>query len=629
VLAYGTTMLLMCFPAVLRGADDVAGETQRTKHYDLYVEGDLDAVGLGNLLEQLHATLTTYFGDAPKDRLRIQVLADEARFEQVLADAGQPDQDGGGYYSPAAKTAWLFVQPSEYFTRHLLLHEATHQFHYLVATGNDAPSAAWYREGLADYMGLHTWDGRQLRVGRVPLISLEDFPARAADEFAAAEWDLPEIVAGSKEIGRGAGWMLVHFLINRDYETFRKLAARLDRREEPRRAFAETFGEITADMTHELRQWVTQRQQPFDDVWIEWQPWGSGIEGRSDSIALCLAKQTPRRFETEIEHVGGELNGGVAFGYRGPEDLYVLQIRGDGHAHLLRREAGIWQHLTKTPLAHAAGNPLLRVHQLDQQRVALYANNKEVQRFDAAGRVGLIVDGCCLRFRFAGAGPAAHLSLTELIDPNQRNADGRTLLHQSVLDEDTGKVERLLLAGADVERALDNGVTPIMMAAFKNNVKATQLLLMSGARVQRTTGTGTTALHYAAAGGNPELVQLLLDAGAKIDAKKPGGTTPLILAAQNGRAKVIVSLVDAGADVNARLAERNITGLMLAAQNGHTAAVHALLDKGANWRWRDRQGRTALDYARANERTTVVDALQKAMRPAETPSGPTDPESSS
>ena len=41
------------------------------------------------------------------------------------------------------------------------------------------------------------------------------------------------------------------------------------------------------------------------------------------------------------------------------------------------------------------------------------------------------------------------------MDPNQRNADGRTLLHQSILDEDTGKVERLLLAGADVEEALE------------------------------------------------------------------------------------------------------------------------------------------------------------------------------
>jgi hypothetical protein len=622
-LAFSVAVLLMNIPGASCRADDTAAEVHRTEHYELHVEGDLDAVDLGNLLEQLHATLTAYFGEAPGDRLRIEMLRDETRFKQALADAGEPDQDGGGYYSPAAKTAWLFIQPSEYFTRHLLLHEATHQFHYLLATGNDAPSAEWYREGLADYMGLHTWDGKQLHVGCVPLVSLEDFPAQAAEEFIAAEWALPEIVAGKKEIGRGAGWMLVHFLINRDYGTFGNLAARLDRREDPQQAFAETFGEFNGEMIDDLKQWVTERQQPFEDIWVEWQPWGDNIEGHSESIALCLVKRVPRRFEAEIQHVVGELKSGIAFGYQSPENLYVLQIRSDRHVHLLQREAGIWHRLSKTPLAHSTGYPTLRIDQLDQQRVALYANNKEVQRLSASGRVGLTVDGCRARFRVKGAEPGAHLSLTELIDPNQRSADGRTLLHQSILDEDTGKVERLLFAGADVEVALENGVTPIMMAAFKNNVRAAQLLLVSGADVKRATSTGTTALHYAAAGGNPELVGLLLDAGASIDAKKPGGTTPLILAAQHGRVKAIVALVDAGADVNARLAGRNITGLMLAAQNGHTAAVCTLLDRGAEWRAKDWQGRTALDYATANERTAVVDALRSARESAEQTSGST------
>jgi ankyrin repeat protein len=271
--------------------------------------------------------------------------------------------------------------------------------------------------------------------------------------------------------------------------------------------------------------------------------------------------------------------------------------------------------VTKTPLADSAESPELRIDQIDEAHVALYANNREVQRLNAPGRVGLTVDGCHVRFRVAGVGPGAHLSLTELIDPDQRDAEQRTPLHRAILDEDTGKAERLLLAGADVERALENGVTPIMMAAFKDNPKVARLLLESGANVHRPTGLGTTALHYAAVRGDPELVQLLLDAGAKVDASKPGGTTPLILAAQNGRAGAIVALVEAGADVNARLAGRNITGLMLAAQNGHAAAVRALLEKGADWRCKDWQGRTALDYATANDRTAAVDALQKAIRP--------------
>ena len=166
-LALGAAALATMILRAPCHADDAAVSTHRTEHYELHVDGSLDAVELGRLLERLHAKLTTYFDAAPAGRLRIEILRDETQFKQALADSGEPHEDFGGYYSPAAKTAWLFVQPSAYFTRHLLLHEATHQFHFLIATGNHAPAAEWYREGLADYMGLHTWDGKQLRVGRV------------------------------------------------------------------------------------------------------------------------------------------------------------------------------------------------------------------------------------------------------------------------------------------------------------------------------------------------------------------------------------------------------------------------------------------------------------------------------
>jgi hypothetical protein len=60
---------------------------------------------------------------------------------------------------------WLFDQPSDYYRRHLLLHEGTHAFmsHWLGGAG-----PPWYSEGMAEMLGTHQWDGQQLMLGYNP-----------------------------------------------------------------------------------------------------------------------------------------------------------------------------------------------------------------------------------------------------------------------------------------------------------------------------------------------------------------------------------------------------------------------------------------------------------------------------
>jgi len=50
---------------------------------------------------------------------------------------------------------WIFVQPDEYYTRHLVLHEGTHAFMQWFCGGL---GAAWYAEGMAELLGLHQWE---------------------------------------------------------------------------------------------------------------------------------------------------------------------------------------------------------------------------------------------------------------------------------------------------------------------------------------------------------------------------------------------------------------------------------------------------------------------------------------
>ena len=87
--------------------------------------------------------------------------------------------------------------------------------------------------------------------------------------------------------------------------------------------------------------------------------------------------------------------------------------------------------------------------------------------------------------------------------------------------------------------------TPLMMAAFDNQIGLAKLLIEKGADVNKT---GWTPLHYAATKGHVEMMKLLLEMHAYIDAESPNGTTPLMMAAHYGTPLATKLLLDEGAD---------------------------------------------------------------------------------
>ena len=81
---------------------------------------------------------------------------------------------------------WLREQPSEYYRRHLLLHEGVHGFmsHHLHGMG-----PPWYREGMAELLATHRWQRGKLQTRVMPR-SREEVPywgriKLVQDEFAA------------------------------------------------------------------------------------------------------------------------------------------------------------------------------------------------------------------------------------------------------------------------------------------------------------------------------------------------------------------------------------------------------------------------------------------------------------
>lgn len=60
---------------------------------------------------------------------------------------------------------WLYEQPSDYYRRHLFLHEGTHAFMNTVLGGCGPP---WYMEAVAEYLATHRWNQGELTLGYMP-----------------------------------------------------------------------------------------------------------------------------------------------------------------------------------------------------------------------------------------------------------------------------------------------------------------------------------------------------------------------------------------------------------------------------------------------------------------------------
>ncbi len=115
------------------------------------------ADGLPGLLDQAVPLWCDYFGTdlatAGPWQINAFVMAEPERF---LAAGLLPEEVVGvptGYN--LGHQFWVVRQPDDYYTRHLCLHEATHSFMQWFL---DGCGPAWYREGMAELLGLHRVD---------------------------------------------------------------------------------------------------------------------------------------------------------------------------------------------------------------------------------------------------------------------------------------------------------------------------------------------------------------------------------------------------------------------------------------------------------------------------------------
>ena len=95
-------------------------------------------------------------------KMRVFLIAnpnDTERFKKIgLLPDHIPEFLAGYQRGP---NIWLYLQPGDYYTRHLLLHEGTHAMMEWFLNGSGPP---WYSEGMAELVGVHQWKDETIKL---------------------------------------------------------------------------------------------------------------------------------------------------------------------------------------------------------------------------------------------------------------------------------------------------------------------------------------------------------------------------------------------------------------------------------------------------------------------------------
>ena len=121
------------------------------------------------------------------------------------------------------------------------------------------------------------------------------------------------------------------------------------------------------------------------------------------------------------------------------------------------------------------------------------------------------------------------------------NNQGRTALHAAAEPRDNIVIVQCLVEhGAKIDRADNDGVTALSLAASSGNLGVAEYLIDHGAEVNKAANDGSTPLHVVAATGHElspqhhlQMISMLLAFGALLKARNNEGLLPIDVAAND------------------------------------------------------------------------------------------------
>jgi ankyrin repeat protein len=215
-----------------------------------------------------------------------------------------------------------------------------------------------------------------------------------------------------------------------------------------------------------------------------------------------------------------------------------------------------------------------------------------------------------------GKAPFVRMLIEAGVAPDIKDFYGFRAITMAVSAGETGTVEELIKAGADLfaEDEIDELKYYLLETAAQNgHVEMVHLLLAHGMNINYLSEELNTPLIMAALHGHDSVVGYLISAGADVKIKNMQGNTALLAAAYKGHAKVVRLLVDAGLDPNDPNADGTFA-IVLATRGDYTKVVRELIRGGANVNVVDSNGNTPLSVAAKSSHLEMVNILL-ATRP--------------
>ncbi len=186
------------------------------------------------------------------------------------------------------------------------------------------------------------------------------------------------------------------------------------------------------------------------------------------------------------------------------------------------------------------------------------------------------------------------------VDPNARSADNKGTLVMSAVEAGQPEVLKFLLesgAEADVVSA-GGGVGVLHLAAKRGQAEMIHLLLKAGADPMRKAGNGASPLHDAIWHKQLGAVKALLPAYKKVNFCPEGGHLglPINMAISHAGNDFLNAFIDAGINLKDEKIRKD-SPLIVSVRCGRADCMQTLLDAGIDSSLKDRDGKTAADYA--------------------------------
>ena len=209
-------------------------------------------------------------------------------------------------------------------------------------------------------------------------------------------------------------------------------------------------------------------------------------------------------------------------------------------------------------------------------------------------------------------------------DVNTRNEMGKTALIFACENDNPDIIKTLIKHGAKIDVQYNdwlnldgtfNQKSAFKLAAEHNpNPEIIEIFIKEGANVNSKDDKGNTVLGGAVAlNKNPAVIETLIKHGADVNAKNVFGLTILMEATLNRNPEVIEILIKHGANNINSKDTHGYTALMMAATNSdiNPEVIDALLNHGADVKIKNKEGKTALDYAAENPKIYGTDVYWK------------------